>query len=57
MTYYASGDYTYVDGCVTSILHLTITPSSTMEETVVANDSYTWVVNGMTYTVSGDYTC
>jgi hypothetical protein len=28
-TYTVSGDYTYVVGCVTNILHLTITPSST----------------------------
>ncbi|MCO5263340.1 MAG: T9SS type A sorting domain-containing protein [Lentimicrobium sp.] len=55
-TYSASGDYTYVDGCVTYILHLTIIPSSTVEETVLACDSYTWAVNGETYTESGTYT-
>ncbi|MEA5108851.1 hypothetical protein SDC9_14907 [bioreactor metagenome] len=54
-TYTASGNYTFVDGCVTYILHLTITPSSTEEETVLACNSYTWAVNGETYTESGTY--
>jgi len=56
VTYTASGDYTFVDGCVTNILHLTITPSSTVEFTESACDSYTWALNGVTYTASGDYT-
>ena len=55
-TYTASGNYTYVVGCVTNILHLTITPSGTNEFTASACDSYTWAVNGITYTVSGNYT-
>ncbi|GAB1403089.1 hypothetical protein MASR1M74_02670 [Lentimicrobium sp.] len=40
-TYTSSGDYTYVDGCVTHILHLTITPSSTEEHTEAACDEFT----------------
>jgi hypothetical protein len=55
-TYTASGDYTYVVGCVTNILHLTITPSSTVDFTASACDSYTWTLNGVTYTASGNYT-
>ncbi|MBK7213170.1 MAG: hypothetical protein IPH88_07735 [Bacteroidales bacterium] len=46
----------HVTGCVTSILHLTITPSGNNEYTASACDSYTWAVNGVTYTASGDYT-
>ncbi|MBK6346904.1 MAG: T9SS type A sorting domain-containing protein [Bacteroidales bacterium] len=55
-TYTASGDYNYVVGCVTNILHLTITPSSIVEFNEAACDTYTWALNGTTYTVSGDYT-
>jgi hypothetical protein len=55
-TYTASGNYTFVVGCVTNILHLTITPSSTEESTASACDSYIWAVNGQTYTESGIYT-
>ncbi|HRH51555.1 MAG TPA: T9SS type A sorting domain-containing protein, partial [Panacibacter sp.] len=55
-TYTTSGDKTAVIGCVTHILHLTITPSSTEEETASQCDSYTWSVNGQTYTTSGDKT-
>ncbi|MBV2247461.1 MAG: T9SS type A sorting domain-containing protein [Lentimicrobium sp.] len=54
-TYTVSGDYTFVEGCVTNILHLTITPSSTEEFTEAACDEYTWDVNDVTYTESGDY--
>ncbi|GAB1403087.1 hypothetical protein MASR1M74_02650 [Lentimicrobium sp.] len=39
-TYTESGDYTYIDGCVTHILHLTITPSGSNEYTVTACDEY-----------------
>ncbi|NNV54943.1 autotransporter outer membrane beta-barrel domain-containing protein, partial [Limnovirga soli] len=53
-TYDASGDYTYIDGCNTTVLHLTINHSTTSEETAVACDSYEW--HGTTYTESGDYT-
>lgn len=56
MTYTASGDYTYISGCITNILHLTITPSSTVESTISACTSYTWPLNGTTYTTSGNYT-
>ena len=55
-TYTESGDYTFVEECVTYILHLTITESTTVEFTVAACDSYTWALNGETYTESGDYT-
>ncbi|GAB1403088.1 hypothetical protein MASR1M74_02660 [Lentimicrobium sp.] len=44
-----------MDGCVTHILHLTITPSSTEEYTEAACDEFTWSIDGETYTESGDY--
>ncbi len=56
ITYTTTGDYTFVDGCITYVLHLTITPSSTVEVTQSACDSYTWALNGVTYNASGDYT-
>ncbi|PKK87364.1 MAG: hypothetical protein CVV64_22220, partial [Candidatus Wallbacteria bacterium HGW-Wallbacteria-1] len=56
VTYTESGNYTEVVGCVTNILHLTITASSTVEVTEAACDTYTWAVNGVTYNTSGDYT-
>nr|MBP7515284.1 gliding motility-associated C-terminal domain-containing protein [Flavobacteriales bacterium] len=44
-----------VVGCVTEVLNLTITPSSTNTTTASACDSYTWAVNGTTYSASGTY--
>jgi gliding motility-associated-like protein len=40
---------------VTEVLNLTITPSSTNTTTAASCDSYTWSVNGQTYTASGSY--
>jgi hypothetical protein len=54
-TYSASGIYSHVAGCVTEVLDLNITPSSTNTTTASACDSYTWAVNGTTYTASGIY--
>jgi hypothetical protein len=45
-----------VTGCATETLVLTITPSTNNTTTVSECDSYTWAVNGTTYTVSGTYT-
>jgi gliding motility-associated-like protein len=42
-------------GCVTEELVLTITPSSTNTTNASACDSYTWSVNGQTYSSSGTY--
>ncbi|MBL7773676.1 MAG: fibronectin type III domain-containing protein [Chitinophagaceae bacterium] len=61
MTYTQSGTYTATStnaaGCThTEILYLTITPSTTNTTSATACDSYTWSVNGMTYTASGTYT-
>ena len=58
-TYTESGDKYYngqtVAGCdSTYVLHLTINKSFYKEETVTACDSYTWSVDGNTYTESGD---
>ncbi|MGL2966864.1 T9SS type A sorting domain-containing protein [Flavobacterium sp. XGLA_31] len=60
-TYTTSGTYTYVgtnaSGCPdTKTLNLTINNSSASSQTVTACDSYTWSVNGQTYTSSGTYT-
>ena len=60
-TYTTSGDYTFAGqtaaGCdSTHVLHLTINKSFYKEETATACDTYTWAVNGQTYTTSGDYT-
>lgn len=55
-TYDASGDFTFVDGCVTYILHLTIDVSTYIEYHAWACESYTWVINGKTYTATGVYT-
>ncbi|MFN5354994.1 MAG: T9SS type A sorting domain-containing protein [Bacteroidota bacterium] len=54
-TYTQSGSYTYVNGCNTEILNLTITPSTSNSSTASACDSYTWSVDGATYTQSGTY--
>jgi len=61
MTYTASGNYTHtslnVAGCLhTTTLNLTINTSTTSNTSITACDSYTWSVNGMTYTSSGIYT-
>jgi hypothetical protein len=45
-----------VNGCATETLVLTITPSTNNTTTVSECDSYTWSVNGTTYTQSGTYT-
>jgi hypothetical protein len=60
-TYTSSGTYTYVGtnaaGCVlTTTLNLTINNSTTVSVTETACDSYTWALNGTTYTSSGTYT-
>ena len=60
VTYTASGSYTATAlnaaGCVnTATLNLTITPSSTNTSSATACNSYTWGVNGVTYTTSGSY--
>jgi hypothetical protein len=55
-TYNASGTYTFVNGCNTETLELTITPSANNTTTITACDSYTWAVDGNTYNASGTYT-
>jgi alpha-tubulin suppressor-like RCC1 family protein len=60
-TYTNSGNYTHVgtnaSGCtLTTTLNLTINNSSTATVTESACDSYTWALNGTTYTSSGNYT-
>ena len=45
-----------MSGCHTEILNLTITSSTSNTTTASACDSYTWSVNGTTYTSSGTYT-
>ncbi len=57
--YAESGTYSVtlqdINGCDSIvILHLTVNPVATTEETIVACDSYEW--NGQSYTQSGDYT-
>lgn len=55
-TYTTSGTYTYVNGCTTEILDLTIAPSTANTTTISACDAYTWTAgNGNTYTASGTY--
>ncbi|MFZ1333689.1 MAG: gliding motility-associated C-terminal domain-containing protein, partial [Flavobacteriales bacterium] len=49
------GTYTNTIGCHTEILELTITPSTNNTTTESACDSFTWAVNGTTYTQSGTY--
>ncbi|MEY4927182.1 MAG: hypothetical protein RI894_1618 [Bacteroidota bacterium] len=61
MTYTTSGTYTaiFVDaqGCThTEVLYLTIYNSTPHSTSAIACDSYTWAVNGTTYTTSGTYT-
>ncbi|WP_162126239.1 beta strand repeat-containing protein [Flavobacterium phycosphaerae] len=60
-TYTSSGTYTFVGtnaaGCTdTKTLNLTINNSTSSSQTVSACGSYTWSVNGITYTSSGTYT-
>ena len=45
-----------MSGCGTQTLVLTITPSTNNTTTISACDTYTWSVNGATYTQSGTYT-
>jgi hypothetical protein len=61
MTYTSSGIYTATGlnaaGCtLTSTVDLTINSSSSSSQNETACDSYTWLVNNETYTVSGTYT-
>jgi hypothetical protein len=54
---YQSQPYANALGCTTvDVLALTVLTNGGSEETQVACDSYTWNVNGETYTTSGDYT-
>jgi hypothetical protein len=60
-TYTNSGTYTHVgtnaSGCpLTTTLNLTINNSTTASATETACDSYTWTLNGTSYTSSGAYT-
>jgi Secretion system C-terminal sorting domain/Fibronectin type III domain len=60
-TYTSSGTYvatsTNASGCVhTETLNLTINTSTSYTTNAIACDTYTWVVNGQTYTVTGVYT-
>ena len=60
-TYTTSGAYTYsstnTDGCDhTEILTLTINSSTSNSTTQTACDTYTWSVDGNTYSTSGTYT-
>ncbi len=60
-TYTASGTYTATSlnasGCLhTEILNLTINNSTSNTTNASACGSYTWTVNGSTYTASGTYT-
>ncbi|RAR72743.1 beta strand repeat-containing protein, partial [Flavobacterium aciduliphilum] len=59
-TYTSSGTYTYTStnasGCTdVKTLVLTINNSTSSSESITACDSYTWSVNGQTYTSSGTY--
>ncbi|MBS7788331.1 hypothetical protein KIH23_13585, partial [Flavobacterium sp. CYK-55] len=61
LTYSESGTYTGTttngQGCtVNETLNLTITPNTSNTTTESACDTYTWSVNGQTYTSSGSYT-
>ncbi|WP_309613015.1 reprolysin-like metallopeptidase [Flavobacterium sp.] len=55
-TYTASNSTaTFVSGCHTQTLNLTINQSTASSQSVTACDSYTWTANGTTYTASGTY--
>ncbi len=61
VTYTASGVYTVTtmnaNGCVnTYTLNLTLHQGSSTTSTVTVCNSYTWPLNGVTYTASGTYT-
>jgi hypothetical protein len=61
MTYTSSGTYTYTSlnssGCInTATLNLTINTSSSTLSSITACDSYTWPLNGLSYSSSGTYT-
>ena len=61
LTYTQSGTYTGTstdaNGCtVNEVLNLTINNSTSNTSSATACDSYTWSVDGMTYTQSGTYT-
>lgn len=52
-----SNIYTSASGCdSTVVIDLTITPVNFIPSAASACDSYTWAVNGVTYTASGNYT-
>ena len=55
-TYTTSGTYTYVNGCDTQTLNLTITSSTSSTTIASACDTYTWSANATTYSTSGTYT-
>ncbi len=60
-TYTSSGTYTFTSLNAAACLHtatliLTINNSTSSTSSATACDSYTWVVNGTTYTSSGVYT-
>ena len=56
ITYTTSGTYSYVNGCQTNTLILSIVPFTSNTTTTSACASYTWSLNGQTYTASGTYT-
>ncbi|MFM2135743.1 MAG: hypothetical protein RL021_1143, partial [Bacteroidota bacterium] len=53
-TYTQSGTYSFINGCETSILYLTVNHPTSGSGSASACDSYTW--QGTTYTSSGVYT-
>ena len=60
LTYTSTGQYTHntLTNCIcynTEILNLTIHSITSSTQTVSASGSYTWPVNGITYTSSGTY--
>lgn len=58
-TYSTGGTYTFITGCVTKTLNLTITPVTANTTTISACDSFTWNTtngDGQTYTQTGTYT-
>ncbi|HNB81767.1 MAG TPA: GEVED domain-containing protein, partial [Chitinophagaceae bacterium] len=55
-TYTQTGTYTYVNGCQTTTLNLTIINSTNSSASVTACGNYVWTVNNTNYTSSGTYT-
>ena len=60
-TYTVGGQFTVTnDGCTADqVLNLTVTPKPAdivTNEAICSGDSFTWVVNGQTYTVGGQFT-